>query len=53
MSDADGRRAHAKVLLLSANEPPLPSIQHVALAADPDFQDEFVDCMTFPTVEKE
>ena len=37
----------AKMLLL-AQEPPLPPIEHVSLAADPDFQDEFASCMTFP-----
>jgi uncharacterized 2Fe-2S/4Fe-4S cluster protein (DUF4445 family) len=39
----------AKMLLLSEYEPPLPSMEHVALAADPDFQDQFVNCMNFPT----
>jgi uncharacterized 2Fe-2S/4Fe-4S cluster protein (DUF4445 family) len=38
----------AKALLLSAEEPALPEIEHVSLAADPGFQDEFVDCMAFP-----
>jgi uncharacterized 2Fe-2S/4Fe-4S cluster protein (DUF4445 family) len=38
----------AKMLLLSANPPALPQMQHVALAADADFQDEFVNCMKFP-----
>ncbi len=38
----------AKMLLLSAQEPVLPSIEHVSLAADPSFQDEFAHCMTFP-----
>ncbi|MGO8757584.1 MAG: ASKHA domain-containing protein [Terracidiphilus sp.] len=38
----------AKLLLLSAEEPPLPPIEHVSLAADPAFQDEFAGCMTFP-----
>lgn len=38
----------AKILLLSANEPSVPPIEHVSLAADPGFQDEFVNCMTFP-----
>ncbi len=37
----------AKMLLL-ADEPPLPPIEHVSLAADPAFQDEFASCMTFP-----
>jgi uncharacterized 2Fe-2S/4Fe-4S cluster protein (DUF4445 family) len=38
----------AKMLLLAAEEPALPSIEHVSLAADPGFQDEFANCMTFP-----
>jgi uncharacterized 2Fe-2S/4Fe-4S cluster protein (DUF4445 family) len=37
----------AKMLLL-AEEPPLPLIEHVSLAADPAFQDEFASCMSFP-----
>ena len=37
----------AKMLLL-ADEPPLPPIEHVSLAADPAFQDEFACCMSFP-----
>jgi uncharacterized 2Fe-2S/4Fe-4S cluster protein (DUF4445 family) len=37
----------AKMLLL-AEEPPLPPIEHVSLAADPAFQDEFASCMSFP-----
>ena len=40
----------AKMLLLSANEPPLPHIEHVALAVDPDFQDQFVRCINFPEI---
>jgi uncharacterized 2Fe-2S/4Fe-4S cluster protein (DUF4445 family) len=40
----------AKMLLLSAEEPTLPRIEHVSLAADPDFQDEYANCMTFPEV---
>jgi uncharacterized 2Fe-2S/4Fe-4S cluster protein (DUF4445 family) len=38
----------AKILLLSAGEPALPSIEHVSLAADPCFQDEFASCIAFP-----
>jgi uncharacterized 2Fe-2S/4Fe-4S cluster protein (DUF4445 family) len=38
----------AKILLLSPGPPVLPDIEHVSLAADPDFQDEYADCMTFP-----
>jgi len=38
----------AKILLLSAGEPVLPKIEHVSLAADPGFQDEFANCIAFP-----
>jgi uncharacterized 2Fe-2S/4Fe-4S cluster protein (DUF4445 family) len=38
----------AKMLLLAHEEPQLPPIEHVSLAADPAFQDEFASCMTFP-----
>jgi uncharacterized 2Fe-2S/4Fe-4S cluster protein (DUF4445 family) len=38
----------AKILLLSPGEPTLPNIEHVSLAADPGFQDEFANCMGFP-----
>jgi len=38
----------AKMLLLADEEPPLPPIEHVSLAADPAFQSEFGECMTFP-----
>jgi uncharacterized 2Fe-2S/4Fe-4S cluster protein (DUF4445 family) len=38
----------AKMLMLAAEEPSLPVIEHVSLAADPGFQDEFVNCMSFP-----
>jgi uncharacterized 2Fe-2S/4Fe-4S cluster protein (DUF4445 family) len=41
----------AKMLLLSAAEPTVPAIEHVSLAADSEFQDEFVNCMTFPGAE--
>ena len=41
----------AKMLLLSASEPVLPAIEHISLAADAGFQDEFVKCMAFPGVE--
>jgi uncharacterized 2Fe-2S/4Fe-4S cluster protein (DUF4445 family) len=41
----------AKIFLLSAEEPPLPEIEHMSLAADPGFQDEYANCMTFPEVE--
>jgi hypothetical protein len=36
------------MLLLAANEPALPTIEHIGLASDPAFQDEFANCMTFP-----
>ncbi|HET9100631.1 MAG TPA: ASKHA domain-containing protein [Acidobacteriaceae bacterium] len=42
----------AKMLLLSVNEPPLPTMEHIALASDADFQDEFVKCMNFPQVQQ-
>ena len=38
----------AKILLLSDGEPALPKIEHVSLAADPGFQDEFANCIAFP-----
>jgi len=38
----------ARMLLLAGEEPPLPPIQHVSLAADPGFQDEFVSALGFP-----
>jgi uncharacterized 2Fe-2S/4Fe-4S cluster protein (DUF4445 family) len=38
----------AKILLLSYDEPALPTIEHVSLAADPGFQDEFANCIAFP-----
>ncbi len=38
----------AKMLLLADREPTLPPIQHISLAADSNFQDEFANCMTFP-----
>jgi uncharacterized 2Fe-2S/4Fe-4S cluster protein (DUF4445 family) len=38
----------AKMLLLAVEEPQLPPVQHVSLAADHAFQDEFAACMTFP-----
>ena len=42
----------AKMLLLAQNEPPLPNMEHIALAADPGFQDEFVSCMNFPQLQQ-
>ena len=38
----------AKMLLLAAEEPALPTIEHIGLASDPTFEDEFANCMTFP-----
>ncbi|MGB8258762.1 MAG: ASKHA domain-containing protein [Terracidiphilus sp.] len=38
----------AKMLLLSADAPALAPIEHVSLAADPSFQDEFAGCIGFP-----
>ncbi len=60
MLEMPGERIHAagntalrgaKLLLLSASEPVLPAIEHVSLAADSEFQDQFVNCMTFPGAE--
>ena len=39
----------AKMLLLAGKAPALPPIEHVSLAALPEFQDEFANCMTFPS----
>jgi uncharacterized 2Fe-2S/4Fe-4S cluster protein (DUF4445 family) len=41
----------AKMLLLTASEPFLPEVEHISLASDPGFQDEFVNCMVFPGAE--
>ncbi len=38
----------AKMMLLAAEKPELPVIEHVSLAADPGFEDEFANCMSFP-----
>ena len=38
----------AKMLLLQKHQPELPPIEHLSLAADPHFQDEFANCMAFP-----
>jgi uncharacterized 2Fe-2S/4Fe-4S cluster protein (DUF4445 family) len=38
----------AKMLLAAREEPCLPRIDHLSLAAVPSFQDQFADCMTFP-----
>jgi uncharacterized 2Fe-2S/4Fe-4S cluster protein (DUF4445 family) len=38
----------AKMLLLRRQDPDLPPIEHISLAADPCFQDEFADSMAFP-----
>jgi uncharacterized 2Fe-2S/4Fe-4S cluster protein (DUF4445 family) len=40
----------AKMLLLSAGKPELPAIEHVSLAADPCFENEFASCMAFPAM---
>lgn len=40
----------AKILLVSAEEPALPNIRHVSLAASPGFEDEYASCMIFPEV---
>jgi uncharacterized 2Fe-2S/4Fe-4S cluster protein (DUF4445 family) len=41
----------AKMLLLASEEQVLPVIEHISLAADPAFQDEFAACMRFPKAE--
>jgi uncharacterized 2Fe-2S/4Fe-4S cluster protein (DUF4445 family) len=41
----------AKLMLLSSEQPALPPIHHFSLAADPQFQDEFANCMTFPSLQ--
>ncbi len=38
----------AKMMLLARNEPALPQIEHVCLAAVEGFQDRFATCMSFP-----
>jgi uncharacterized 2Fe-2S/4Fe-4S cluster protein (DUF4445 family) len=38
----------AKMMLVATHEPTLPPIDHISLAADPGFEDEFANCMTFP-----
>ena len=38
----------AKMLLLRREDPDLPPIEHISLAAEPCFQDEFADSMAFP-----
>jgi uncharacterized 2Fe-2S/4Fe-4S cluster protein (DUF4445 family) len=38
----------AKMILLARNEPALPKIEHVCLAAVEGFQDRFATCMSFP-----
>ena len=43
----------AKILLLAAEEPALPVIEHFSLAAEPGFQDEFAECMAFPVPARE
>ena len=42
----------AKMMLLAAGPLPLPRINHISLAADPSFQDEYANCMTFPAKEE-
>ena len=38
----------AKILLLSSAHAPLPTIEHLSLASEPGFQDEFAACLAFP-----
>ncbi len=40
----------AKQMLLEREEPALPQLEHISLAAEPDFQDEFARCMAFPGI---
>lgn len=40
----------ARLLVESAEEPQLPIIEHVSLAADPVFQEEFAASMAFPAL---
>jgi uncharacterized 2Fe-2S/4Fe-4S cluster protein (DUF4445 family) len=41
----------AKRLLLASEPPVLPRIEHVSLASDPQFPDEFAACMAFPAAD--
>jgi uncharacterized 2Fe-2S/4Fe-4S cluster protein (DUF4445 family) len=41
----------AKLLIGAEDFPVLNMIEHVGLASDPHFQDQFVDCMAFPDAE--
>ena len=36
------------MMLLASVDPVLPRIEHVSLAAEPDFEETFVHCMGFP-----
>jgi uncharacterized 2Fe-2S/4Fe-4S cluster protein (DUF4445 family) len=38
----------AKTMLLSPRQLEIPAIEHMSLAADPGFQEEFAHCMSFP-----
>lgn len=38
----------AKLLMNSGYEPVLERLRHICLAADPEFQDTFAECLTFP-----
>jgi uncharacterized 2Fe-2S/4Fe-4S cluster protein (DUF4445 family) len=38
----------AKMLLLADQEPALPPIEHISLASDAAFEEEFAACMAFP-----
>ena len=42
-----------KMLLLASQEPVLPRIEHISLAADTAFEDEFAGCMIFPRAENQ
>ena len=43
-----GRAADGETMRFNRAEAIARSIEHVSLAAHPDFQDIFVDCMNFP-----
>jgi uncharacterized 2Fe-2S/4Fe-4S cluster protein (DUF4445 family) len=38
----------AKMVLLSPVRPPLPPMEHIPLASEPNFQNTFIDCLSFP-----
>jgi uncharacterized 2Fe-2S/4Fe-4S cluster protein (DUF4445 family) len=42
----------AKLLLLSPVAPGWPQVEHLSLASEPDFEDEYVSCMALCTTER-